>query len=576
MRSDTPGGRGRGRSRALRTTFGRPVAAGLLAVAAPAVLAGIAGALSPPERAMAAGWPKAVYDPRPADDDVLLPLPCGGALALRRVMTDVLGDPASQDARFTDREVTLGRPTDGERGFMENRRGEHLAGPITTADGSRFYYIGKYEVSQAQYRAVMAETPGACPSDLTEDDALPRRSVGWYDAVEFTRRLNRWIYADNASALDALIALDVVDGYVRLPTETEWEFAVRGGLAVDDARRADRLFPMEEDFSAYAWHNDPASSGGAVQPIGQLEPNPLGLHDVYGNVGELVLEPFRMTRADRLHGQVGGFIVRGGSYQDAAAKITSALRDENPFFSRDSGGEVRPADVGFRVVIGTAAIGEGTDVGALESAAKALGREPETPAPAPTETLALIAATTENRSLREALDAARAGLDAEFVKRDEAELRGLRMALLNAAVLSGELTLRSEGANYTEARLARTADAIEEARRRGDEAEALALDAERRRLESTLAGQIAKFADFARPYADTIRAIATHPEQRIREQTVVVARELGERADGLLGPRVDLAARQAIDYRTGRRTETLAIFEGVVGEVTDWMRRIVR
>ena len=79
---------------------------------------------------------------------------------------------------------------------------------------------------------------------------------------------------------------------MRLPTEEEWEYAARGGAAVSELDFLGRTFPMPEGTSRYAWFQGPRSAAGRAQPVGMLEPNPLGLHDILGNVGELVLEPF--------------------------------------------------------------------------------------------------------------------------------------------------------------------------------------------------------------------------------------------------------------------------------------------
>ncbi|MCX7362776.1 MAG: SUMF1/EgtB/PvdO family nonheme iron enzyme, partial [Alphaproteobacteria bacterium] len=137
----------------------------------------------------------------------------------------------------------------------------------------------------------------------------PKAGVSWFDAVEFTRRLNRWIYENR---LDALPKASGRAGFARLPSEAEWEFAVRGGLAVGDAERGNSTFvPANADLSKYAWFSSPGSSAGEAQPVGLLDPNPLGLFDMLGNVEELVLDQFRLNRVGRLHGQPGGIVVRG-------------------------------------------------------------------------------------------------------------------------------------------------------------------------------------------------------------------------------------------------------------------------
>ncbi|ODN70701.1 formylglycine-generating enzyme family protein [Methylobrevis pamukkalensis] len=504
--------------------------------------------------AVAADWPKQVFNPKPAPDDVMLPLPCGGSLALRRVVTDALRDPGGA-ARLTDKQISLGRTTDGVRGYIENRRDEHIAGPIVSTAGDRFYYIGKYEISVAQYRAVMAATPADCPARLTPDDALPQRGVSWYDAIDFTRRLNGWIYADATNGLASLVALDVIDGYVRLPSETEWEFAARGGLAVSDAARADPRYPMADGIDAHAWYNGPRSAQGAPRPIGLRAANPLMLHDVYGNVAELVLDPFRMTRADRLHGQIGGTIARGGSYLDPAEAIGSATRDEYPFFSRAGEGELRAGNVGFRIVIGTAAIGADADIDGLETAARSLQREGGDPqAPDPTAALALLEKDTENRDLKASIGRLKADLDAEFARRNELERAALRSDLVAAALMAFEMQLRADLARFQRDTLA-------------DPTLDPAFKADYR---THLDRNIQLFDTFAPSYTDLVMAMSRRPEAAVRDEAVAAARELSARGHDDLLALVDLAARQAIDYRKGTLTETVRILDGVVGTDRDW------
>ena len=103
------------------------------------------------------------------------------------------------------------------------------------------------------------------------------------------------------------------NGY-RLPNEKEWEFAARGGSAVSEADFSARVFPMPDGMQRHVWFQGTRSSGGRVRPIGMLEPNPLGVFDILGNVAEWVLEPYRLNRVGRLHGQAGGMVARGGDF----------------------------------------------------------------------------------------------------------------------------------------------------------------------------------------------------------------------------------------------------------------------
>ncbi|MDR3212512.1 MAG: formylglycine-generating enzyme family protein [Azoarcus sp.] len=171
------------------------------------------------------------------------------------------------------------------------------------------FYLGQYEVTQTQWEAVM----GTRPSAFKGDD-LPVENVSWNDAQEFIRRLN---------------ALENTDKY-RLPTEAEWEYAARAGTMTKfsfDAAHA----------GEYAWYWD--NAGGAPHPVGQKLPNPLGLHDMHGNVWEWVQDWYGEDGYARLLALSPGNPLRG---------TTSLLKDEKGFSMNPSG----PPEGTFRVLRG--------------------------------------------------------------------------------------------------------------------------------------------------------------------------------------------------------------------------------
>jgi hypothetical protein len=102
---------------------------------------------------------------------------------------------------------------------------------------------------------------------------------------------------------------------------------------------------MEE----YIWFAGPKSANGRLWPIGLKKPNPLRLHDVLGNAAEIVLDPYRMTKAGRLHGQAGGFVVKGGSYLIAESVVGAAWRREYPPVDLARKGPSRVETNGFRL-----------------------------------------------------------------------------------------------------------------------------------------------------------------------------------------------------------------------------------
>jgi len=312
----------------------RPVLAAGLALAAAAIAAPAAAQQQP------RAWEEAAFNPKPLADDFILPMPCGGAMVFRRVDTPARGGP------LDDRQLSLGSD-DPDTAYNEYVRTDFLVGSFT--DGQRqlrYYFIGKYEVTRDQYAAV---TEATCPQP-SPAGRRPAAGLGWYDAVQFTFRYSAWLMQN---ARERLPREGEEAAFVRLPTEPEWEFAARGGSAVSDGEFRQRTFPMTAPMQRYVWFQGQQSAAGEARPIGQLMPNPLGLFDILGNLSEIVLEPYRLSRGDRLHGQAGGFVVRGGDYLTPQARIRSAMRIEYPPFNQQTGQPLRLAQTGIRLVLAT-------------------------------------------------------------------------------------------------------------------------------------------------------------------------------------------------------------------------------
>ncbi|HJZ79738.1 MAG TPA: formylglycine-generating enzyme family protein [Pyrinomonadaceae bacterium] len=178
------------------------------------------------------------------------------------------------------------------------------------------FFIGKYEVTQAQWQAVMGNNPsyfkdcGICPVD----------QVSWNDAKRFIQRLN-----------------EMSDGYTyRLPTEAEWEYACRAGTTGDYAG----------DLKAMAWHS--ADPGDRSHAVGQKQPNAWGLYDMLGNVWEWCEDWYHetydgapsdgsawMNRGERAYrtkaslrtqSQEVGPVLRGGSWLDSVDDLRFGMR----------------------------------------------------------------------------------------------------------------------------------------------------------------------------------------------------------------------------------------------------------
>ena len=124
------------------------------------------------------------------------------------------------------------------------------------------YYMGKYEVTQEQWEAVMGDNPSKIKSEK-----LPVTHVTWKSCQDFIKKLNA-----------------KTNGEYRLPTEAEWEFACRAGTSTaysfgDSLTKGDANFSDSEDTGK-------AGTRGGAKAVGGYKPNAFGLYDMHGNVWE--------------------------------------------------------------------------------------------------------------------------------------------------------------------------------------------------------------------------------------------------------------------------------------------------
>ena len=155
---------------------------------------------------------------------------------------------------------TMGSPdSELERGLDE--------GPQHEVTISRGFYLGKYEITQAQWEAVMGTTPWSGQDFVQANPNHPAVYISWEDVQELIARLN-----------------EAAGGEVyRFPSEAEWEYACRAGTTTRWSFGDD-----ESRLGEYAWYYDNAWSAGLqyAQPVGTKLPNPWGLFDMHGNVWE--------------------------------------------------------------------------------------------------------------------------------------------------------------------------------------------------------------------------------------------------------------------------------------------------
>ncbi len=391
----------------------------------PALAFGLALAALP-AAAAAITWEAQFYDPA-GGADLVLPMPCGGAMAFQRVAT-----PVAPDDPLADRRVRLGAGQP-ETGYVDYLRQDHLRGSFTDgASGETWFYVARYELTQLQARALRGDC--ATP-DLR--GTLPATGLSWFEAVDLGRRYSEWLRQE---APDTLPTEAGAPAFVRLPTETEWEYAARGGVAVSPTEFQARLYPMDGALREHAWHQGADSARGQFRPVGRLAPNPLGLHDVYGNAEELMLEPFRLNNLGRPGGQVGGIVTRGGSIYSDPSAIYSAQRQEWSPFDAASGTAQAQESFGARYVLATHVTVTLERINHIRT--RWLERSAADPE-AVNDPIGHLAALIDDETQPErqaALEALRGEfLDAER-RRNEARLETLRSTLFGGAVLSVALT----------------------------------------------------------------------------------------------------------------------------------------
>lgn len=206
---------------------------------------------------------------------------------------------------------------------------------VTVSD----FYMSKYELTQAEYK----EITGKNPSNFS-GDTLPVENISWIDAVT---------YCNARSEKEGLTPVYTIDGQTvtwdrsadgyRLPTEAEWEYACRAGTTtpfyIENSPSAEEAnyyghypYQIEENyFSQGNLEVQPGEYRQTTVAVGSFSPNPLGLYDMYGNVGEWVWDYYGAYPTEEQTDPTGPDtgtlrVYRGGGWNDFAKNMRSAYR----------------------------------------------------------------------------------------------------------------------------------------------------------------------------------------------------------------------------------------------------------
>ena len=229
----------------------------------------------------------------------------GRSYANEEITVDLPGGVTMEMVAIEPGTFTMGSP-DSEPKRIQNEGPQHQ---VTLTQG---FYLGKYELTQAQWQAVMGTAPWSGKPRVQANPNNPAVFISGDDLQVFVDKLNQ----------------EAGDSLYRLPTEAEWEYACRAGTTTtwsfgDEASKG----------NDYAWYSDNAWNAGEqyAHAVGTKLPNPWGLYDMHGNVlewlqagGESVT--YLSSNQTDPPGSVSG-ILRGGRWSKDSSEMRSAARN---------------------------------------------------------------------------------------------------------------------------------------------------------------------------------------------------------------------------------------------------------
>lgn len=272
------------------------------------------------------------------------------SLQLNFILTFTVNDVVFEMVEIKGGTFTMGCNYEQNSDCKDDEKPSHI---VSLSD----YYIGKYEVTQKLWKAVMGDNPS-----YFKGDNLPVEQVCWYECQEFIMRLNQ-----------------LTGKNFRLPTEAQWEYAARGGTKTSLYNNENIIIQGQcnsPNLDKLAWYGGncgqnytqnvgcDVSNGydisefegkqyhdnkGGTHPVGLKMPNTYGLYDILGNVCEMCQDwagDYSNSKQTNPKGSISGSsrIIRGGSWASDATFCRTSCRDlcEQDYID---------ADVGFRLVL---------------------------------------------------------------------------------------------------------------------------------------------------------------------------------------------------------------------------------